>query len=270
MPHAEVDGRKLFYSRRGTGEPLLLIQGMTGNHLHWGEPLLAQLDEQFDTVAYDHRGAGSSDPSGGSFTMADLASDAAGVLDALGWETAHVFGVSMGGMVAQRLALDRPERLRTLALGCTMAGGPTATPTDREVVDTLRRLMLAGQADEATRQGWFFNVSPTYAADPANVEPFREIVRQLPPMGLPMMGLQLQAIGMHDVADQLASITTPTLVMHGELDRILPVANGRLVAEHIPGARLELFEGVGHLFWWERPRETAQFLREHAGVAVAQ
>jgi pimeloyl-ACP methyl ester carboxylesterase len=270
MAHADVDGRKLFYSRRGSGEPLLLIQGMTGNHLHWGEPFVSLLDDHFETVAYDHRGAGNSDPPDGSFSMADLASDAAAVLDAVGWETAHVFGVSMGGMLAQRLALDHPDRLRTLALGCTTAGGATATPTDREVVDTMRRLVMAGQADEAARQSLIFNVSPAFAADRANIEPFREIARQIPPMGLAMMGLQLQAIGTHDVADKLGAITAPTLVLHGELDRILPVANGRLVAERIPGARLEIFGGVGHVFWWERPRETAQLLREHAGVAVTQ
>jgi 3-oxoadipate enol-lactonase len=264
MASAQIDGRNLYYDRRGSGEPLLLIQGMTGNHLHWGEPFRSQLDADFETVVYDHRGAGSSDPAGGPFTMADMASDAVALLDELGWETAHVMGISMGGMVAQHIAIDHPARLRTLTLGCTMAGGRTATPTDPEVVMTMQQLVMAGDPVEAARQAFFFNVSPAFSDVPANIEPFRAINREIPPMGLEMMGMQLMAVGGHDVADRLGSITAPTLVIHGELDRILPVANGRLLAEHIPGARLEILEGVGHMFWWERPGETAGFLRELA------
>src|SRR6266516_6351221 len=124
MPHAAVDGTSLYYERRGDGEPLLLIQGMSGTHLTWGEPFLAALGDDLEMVVYDHRGVGSSGDQGQPVTIAGLADDAAGVLDALGWERAHVLGISMGGMVAQELTLRHPERVGRLVLGCTYPGGP--------------------------------------------------------------------------------------------------------------------------------------------------
>src|ERR1700759_409163 len=117
MPHVTIDGRRLFYERSGNdggGEPLLLIQGMSGTHLAWGGPLMEELDADFDVVVFDHRGIGRSDPVSDPFTIADLARDAVGLLDQLGWDDAHVMGISMGGMVAQELALSVPERIRTL------------------------------------------------------------------------------------------------------------------------------------------------------------
>src|SRR4051794_30472147 len=113
MPTADVaTGPTLNYVRRGAGEPVLLIQGMSGNHLSWGEPFLRELERDFDVVAYDHRGVGRSSRVTDPFTIVDLAEDAAALLDTLGWETAHVLGISMGGMVAQELALRHPQRIR--------------------------------------------------------------------------------------------------------------------------------------------------------------
>ena len=111
MPTATVNAAELYYERRGVGEPLLLIQGMSGTHLSWGEPFLAALERAgFDTLAYDHRGIGRSARWREPFTIAELAADAAGLLEAVGWSSAHVLGISMGGMVAQELALAHPER----------------------------------------------------------------------------------------------------------------------------------------------------------------
>src|SRR5689334_3317438 len=103
MAHLTVNGFELFHQRRGSGEPLLLIQGMSGTHLSWGEPFVQDLERSFDVIAYDHRGIGRSSPVTDPFTIGDLAEDAAGLLDALGLESAHVLGISMGGMIAQEL-----------------------------------------------------------------------------------------------------------------------------------------------------------------------
>src|SRR5919197_6681477 len=100
---------ELSYFRRGQGEPLLLIMGMGGHHRMWREEFLALLEPHFDVVAYDHRGIGESDRAEGPFSVADLADDVAGLIAALGWERAHVFGISLGGMVAQELVLRHPE-----------------------------------------------------------------------------------------------------------------------------------------------------------------
>jgi pimeloyl-ACP methyl ester carboxylesterase len=133
MATASVNATELHYVRRGSGEPLLLVQGMSGTHASWGEPFLAALDAAgLESVAYDHRGIGFSARWRRPFTLVDLAEDAAGLLDELGWETAHVLGISMGGMVAQELALRHPGRLRSLAWAArTRAGRGACSPHQR-------------------------------------------------------------------------------------------------------------------------------------------
>ncbi len=263
MSHLTVGGRRLFHQRRGSGhEPLLLIQGMSGTHLSWGEPFVDGLAEDFDVVAYDHRGIGRSDRVDGPFTIRHLAEDAAGLLDELGWETAHVLGISMGGMVAQELALAHPERIRTLTLGCTYCGGGSQLAS----AETLARLsagFASGDRERAIRTGFEVNVSPAFAAQPGAWETFRAMAKSLP-APIPVIMLQMQAIAGHDTSKRLPSLDVPTLVVHGDLDGMLPVANGRMIASLIPGARLEVLEGVGHMFWWEQPERSAALIRAHA------
>jgi pimeloyl-ACP methyl ester carboxylesterase len=269
MPHAEVAGRNLHYVREGEGEPLLLIQGLSGNHMHWGDDFLGLLHPHFDVIAYDHRGIGHSDPAGGPFTIADLADDAAGLLDALDIESAHVLGISMGGMTAQELALRHPEKVRTLALGCTYAGGADSAMTDPAVIQRLGELFMTGRIDEALRYGFEVNVSPAFAQDPARFEMVKEIAGQLPST-LDLLMLQVQAVAGHDTSDRLGEIEAPTLVIHGTVDQMLPVSNAHAIAARIPGARLEILEDVGHAFWWERPEESARFVRELASGASVE
>jgi pimeloyl-ACP methyl ester carboxylesterase len=267
VPSAEINGHELFFDRRGSGEPLLLIQGMTGNHLHWGEPFLSRLDPDFEAIYYDHRGIGRSAPVAEPFSIGDLADDAVALLDLLEIESAHVMGISMGGMTAQELVLRHPERVRTLVLGCTTAGGPDSSPPDPVVVQRLGELFMAGRVGEAMTEGFRFNVSPEFADDERNVAIFRDIATELP-MDLQIMWAQLQAVSSHDTAARLAEIEAPTLIVHGSVDRILPVANAHHLARLMPDARLEIFEGVGHLFWWERPDRSAELVRERAAAGA--
>ncbi|MBI5104336.1 MAG: alpha/beta fold hydrolase [Solirubrobacterales bacterium] len=257
----------LNFVRRGEGEPLLLIQGMSGTHLSWGEPFLEDLARDFDVVAYDHRGVGRSPRLDGPFTIRDLADDAAGLLDALGWERAHVLGISMGGMVAQELALTHGDRVSTLALGCTYCGGQGAALAAPEVGQALAAGMTSGDRDLALETMWRYNVSSAFAANAANFPVFKEMALALP-VAVPVIMLQMQAIMGHDTSGRLPSLDVPTLVVHGDEDQMLPVANGRLIASLVPGARLEVLEGVGHLFWWEQPERSAALVREHALAAV--
>lgn len=268
MTHLTVGGRRLFHQRSGTGsEPLLLIQGMSGTHLSWGEPFLEGLAEDFDVVAYDHRGIGRSDPVTAPFTIKELAEDAAGLLDELGWETAHVAGISMGGMVAQELALAHPERIRTLTLGCTYCGGPGSELAPPETLAKLGAGFQSGDRELAIRTGFEVNVSPEFAARPGAYETFREMAKALP-APLPVIMLQMQAIGGHDTSARLPSLDVPTLVIHGDLDAMLPVGNGRLIASLIPSSALEVLSGVGHVFWWEKPGKSAELIRAHALAAA--
>jgi 3-oxoadipate enol-lactonase len=268
MSHLTVAGRRLFHQRRGAGEPLLLIQGMSGTHLAWGEPFVADLERDFDVVAYDHRGIGRSDRVDDPFSIADLAEDAAGLLDELGWERAHVLGISMGGMVAQELALRHPGRVRTLALGCTYCGGPGSALAPQATLEKLGAGMMSGDRELAIRNGFEVNVSPAFAAAEGNYEPFRAMAKSLP-APVPVIMLQMQAIAAHDTSGRLPSLELPALVVHGDRDEMIPVDNGRLIASLIPGARLEVLEGVGHMFWWEQPVRSAELVRAHALAARA-
>ena len=266
MSHLTVGGRRLFHQRRGAGEPLLLIQGMSGTHLAWGEPFLTGLEADFDVVAYDHRGIGRSDRVEEPFTIAELAADAAGLLDELGWPSAHVLGISMGGMVAQELALAHPDRIRTLTLGCTYCGGEGSSLAPQSTLEKLSAGMLSGDRELAIRNGFEVNVSAAFAADAANYDAFRAMAKSLP-APVPVIMLQMQAIAGHDTSARLPSLDVPALVIHGDADAMIPVQNGRKIASLIPGARLEVLEGVGHMFWWERPARSAELLRQRALVA---
>jgi 3-oxoadipate enol-lactonase len=268
MAMLPVEGTELHYERRGAGEPLLLVQGMTGHSLHWGEPFLTALERDFELVLYDHRGVGRSAPFDAPFTIADLAADAAELIEALEIERAHVLGISMGGMIAQELALTAPERVETLTLGCTYCGGEGSRFTDDAIVQDIAAAILSGDAERKIRTGWSYNVSREYAVGEGNLERFTEVA-ELYPVPLPVVIAQVQAILAHDTSARLAQIVAPTLVVHGTEDQLLPVSNGELVAGLIPDARLELLEGVGHLFFWEQPERAAQLIAEHVAAARA-
>jgi 3-oxoadipate enol-lactonase len=264
MHHADVDGLRLHYLRRGEGEALLLIQGMSGTHLSWGEPFEAALaGAGLELITYDHRGVGHSTPVAQGFSITRLADDAAGLLDALGLDRVHVLGISMGGMVAQELAVRHPQRLRSLTLGCTYCGGPEGRLAGEEVASGLAQALMSGDQERALRAGYEFNVSQAFAADTANYEPFRTMATALP-VPVAVIMLQLQAIQGHDTSARLPGLEVPTLVIHGTEDRMLPFANGELIARLVPGARLERLEGVGHMFWWEQPEHSARLVAEHA------
>jgi len=265
MPLARVGEIELSYERAGLGPPLLMIMGMSGTFDHWSAAFLAELRADFETIVYDHRGVGDSSRLVGAITIAQLAEDAAGLLTALELDSAHVLGISMGGMVAQELALNHPERIRALALGCTYCGGEGSSLTSEEVMRRLAEGMASGERERAIRTGWEVNVSPEFAADEQAYARFLEIgLRRAVPVEVIMQ--QMRAITEHDTSARLPEIALPTLVIHGTLDQMLPVQNGRMIAGLIPDSHLEIFEGVGHLFFWERPERSAELVRAHAAV----
>jgi 3-oxoadipate enol-lactonase len=265
VPKLPVAGTELHYERRGSGEPLVLIQGLGGHGVHWGEPFLAELEGDFELVVFDNRGAGQSGSPSADFTIADLASDTLEVLDALEIEHAHVLGISMGGMVAQELALRAPERVLTLTLGCTSPGGTQAKTTAQEIVQELTAAVFSGDKERMLRTGFEIVVSPEFAADPVNYAAFEAIARQHP-ADLQLLMSQYAALNGHDAYARLRGLEVPTLVIHGTADRMLEAINGDLIASLVPGARLELLDGVGHLFFIEEPARSAALIREHAAA----
>ena len=267
MSLVAFEGIELDVERSGSGPPLLLIMGMSGTALHWGEPFLAELRRDFELIAFDHRGVGASTrlESNGALTIAQMAKDASGLLSALGIERADVLGISMGGMIAQELALAHPEQVRTLGLGCTYCGGPGSALSSPAVVQRLGEAMMSGDRERALRVGFELNVSPGFAAGSGAFEQFREIAMRRA-VAVDVIMAQLQACSAHDTQSRLRGLEVPTTVVHGTLDEMLPVENGRLIASLIPGARLEVLEGIGHLYFWEQPERSAEIVREQVAV----
>ena len=265
MPVIQAGEVELSYERSGTGPPLLLIMGMSGTAQHWGEPFLAPLRGHFETIVYDHRGVGESSRLEGPVTIAQMAADAAALLVALEVDSAHVLGISMGGMIAQELALAHPERVRTLTLGCTYCGGEGSALSSPEVMRKLGEGMMSGDRALALRAGWEVNVSESMAADEEAFERFLAI-GSANAVAIRVVMAQMQACAAHDTSARLGALEMPVLVVHGTEDQLLPVQNGRVIASRIPGARLEILEGVGHLFFWERPELSAELVRTHAAI----
>ncbi|HET8565779.1 MAG TPA: alpha/beta hydrolase [Solirubrobacterales bacterium] len=263
MPTVRTPAADLHVERSGSGDPLLLIQGMSGTHVSWGEPFLAPLREQFEVIAFDNRGIGLSGPVDGPFTIKEMAEDTAALLGELGLESVHVVGISMGGMIAQELALAHPDRLRSLTLGCTYCGGSGSQLMPEENARKLLGGMSSGDRDKAIRAAYEVNLSPAFRAEESRYAAFHEMATTVP-AAKETIELQVQAIFGHDTSGRIGEIATPALVVHGTADGVLPYANGELISSLMPSARLETLEGVGHMFWWEQPEVSASLIREHA------
>jgi len=266
MALVENQGAKIYWDEQGLGEPVLLIMGLAYPSQMWyrTRPLLAS---RYRTLVLDNRGIGRSDIPPGPYPIALMASDANAVLEAAGIESAHVFGVSMGGMIAQEFALQYPARVRSLILGCTAAGGPAAVRAEPEAIQMLmrREKMSPEQAAEAAVP---FIYDPTTAR--ARIDEDLAIRRPWfpSPEGY---AAQLQGILGWESYSRINQIVAPTLVIHGESDRLIPPGNAILIAERIPGAKLVMIPHASHLFLTDQTevshRAILQFLKEHAGSA---
>ncbi len=243
---------KLAWDRRGNGAPLLLIHGL--GYARWGwEPVLPELAEQFDVILFDNRGIGESDAPPGPYTVAEMAADAVQVLDETGVARAHVVGTSLGGMIAQELALAHPERVDRLVLACTTPGGQKAHPMPQVTVALMAE---AATLEPAVALRRFVE----NALAPATVEAHPEIVEQIMAHRLATAqqpaawAAQASAGATFDAYDRLGGLAAPTLVQHGDEDVVVDPRNADLLVELLPDARLERVPG-GHLFFWEAPEQ---------------
>src|SRR5690349_988140 len=180
MPSVNAGSTELRYERSGSGEPLLMIQGMSATRLAWGRPFLEELERSFECIAFDNRGMGESGQAELPFTIADLAADTAGLLDALGLDTVHVLGISMGGMIAQELALAHPGRIRTLTIGASYCGGPGSTLMAPEDLQLLGAAVASGDRNQVFRAMWEINLSPGFREDESRYALFTEMAAALP------------------------------------------------------------------------------------------
>jgi 3-oxoadipate enol-lactonase len=264
-----ADGTHRTVLELGEGEPFLLIHGLSGTHAHWGLPFLERLVAAGRRViTVNHIGVAGSSRSREQFSIVDLADAQAAALDALGITgPIDVLGISMGGMTAQELTLRHPERVRSLVLGCTTAGGTAATWMAQSDMAGLVSALQSGDSGQALRASWGINVSRTFAEERTDrFEEFSEATMQHR-VTLRILSEQMQAIGTHDTVGRLERIAVPTTVAHGTEDLLLPYPNGLEVVRAIPGATLETFDGAGHLFFWEDPARAAEVALETSARA---
>ena len=233
--------------------PTVVLFPSLGSTLEMWEPQVAPLAERFRVVRVDPRGHGGSPVPPGPYTMAELADDAIAVLDAAGEWAAHVYGVSLGGMIAQAIALRHPTRVRSLVLGATTPGGPRAVLADRDTLAFFER-RAAMPPEEAVWASVPYNYAARTRAHHAQ-RIGEDIVQRLRfPFAVEPYRAQLAAAFGHDVHEELGRIAVPTLVVHGEADRMVPPANARLLAEAIPGAQVRLYPETGHLYFTDEPQ----------------
>jgi pimeloyl-ACP methyl ester carboxylesterase len=255
MPRVRVNGIDLYFEEHGEGDPLLLIMGWGGNAYTWN-PQLPGLAQRYRVIVFDNRGAGRSSAPEEPYTIAQMAEDALALLDALDIASAPVFGISMGGMIAQEVALKRPDRVEALILGCTTPGGKRAAGA-RELLKDIQTFQGTVGEDGPDLE-WFSEflkrlwTHRALARSDRNLQDFILSMIRYPP---PTHGLRNQAtaIAQHDAYDRLTEIRQETLVMTGDKDGLIDYENSFILAGRIPNADLRIFRGLKHAFHLEQP-----------------
>jgi pimeloyl-ACP methyl ester carboxylesterase len=255
VPYVQLQDIQLSYriygrKRNPADLPLLLIAGLGFATWSWFKqaPVLAT---QRQVIVFDNRGSGQSEKPRRSYSVATLADDAAGLLDRLGVERAHVLGASLGGFVAQELALRYPERVGRLILCCTSFGGPGHVPMNWPALMATMGWGALSQR-QAVRRGLAVATSDAYrATHPDELEQIARW-RQNDQLAHSDYVLQLMAGARFDASPRAHTIAAPTLIVHGADDQVVPIENARRLAEAIPGAQLRIFENAGHLVFIEQ------------------
>ena len=244
MPHADVNGQRLYYEIHGEGDPLLIVMGLAGDLLAWA-PQIPAWAERFRVIAVENRDVGRSSYADGPYEIADMAADTLAVADAVGLDAFHLLGLSMGGAIAQTMALEAPERVRTLTLCVTWGGsGPYGQARSRVVGEQVSRMSPEQLVDFLMLQ----TMSEEFYADADGVAWLRRMILSNPnPQTSDGFLRQFEACGRFDVRDRLEEIEIPTHVIGAAHDVMVPPWKSAELAELIPGAKLTMLENAPHL-----------------------
>jgi len=254
MPHVKVNDINMYYRVVGDGFPLVAIMGLAGNSDWWPRGFVEQLGRHYQVILFDNRGAGRTDAPESEYSIPMMARDTAGLMAALGIKKAHVMGLSMGGMIAQEIALLFPEAVDQLVLGCTNCGPLHSIPPTAETLQTLAESITS---PEKTLDLVF---PPRFVAE--NPEKVQEFVSRIAIAPMPPGPFQRQigAVAAFDSFERLPEITAQTLVLTGDLDVLIPPENSQIIARHIPNAELITIPGAGHLFIDQYPEQVLEIL----------
>ncbi|MBI5966047.1 MAG: alpha/beta fold hydrolase [Chloroflexi bacterium] len=250
MPKAQSNGIELYYEIQGAGQPLVLISGL-GYPLWQWHKMVPFLAEHFQVITFDNRGVGQSDKPAGPYTAQMLAADTAGLLDALGIEKAIIAGHSMGGFIAQAMALDFPQKVAKLILCSTNFGGPHHVPVTAEAMKVLTDVT----SDALTRFKNGLSVSTAPDWSEKNPEMIEEWVKWRIANPIDPAPYQAQlAIGLGLLTeaaafeDKLPRLNVPTLILFGAHDKVVPPENASLLVEKISGSKVAILPNAGHFF----------------------
>jgi pimeloyl-ACP methyl ester carboxylesterase len=244
-----VDGARLYWEASGEGDPLLLIQGLGFSGAMWYR-LLPALETRHRVIRYDGRGIGRSEVAPGPYTIERMAADAVAVLDAAGAETAHVFGCSLGGIVAQEVAISYPDRVRALILCCTHPAGQDAVWPDPKVME-----MLQSRSSLSPEESIRASVDVGYApgTDRARIEEDIRLRLEIPTSAEGYQNQLLGGLGYPGTKSRLPGVTAPTLVVTGDQDHMVPPANASILADAIPDSRVVVIPDSGHVVFTDQP-----------------
>lgn len=262
MPYANVNDITLYYEVHGEdGSPLVMIHGYGGMIASWSPALLDRLCAHHRVILLDNRGSGRSDKPTAPYMMANFAADVAGLLDVLQIDRAHVLGASLGGMIAQHVAIRYPARVDRLILACTAMAGPNSPHMVAPAPGMLEQLTKPPSGDLAQdlRDSWPLNYTPVFIQTQRDLlEGLVQAMVAYPPTPAYALQLQLDAIFQtHDTYTALPQLTCPTLILAGTADKLIPVENARRLAHVIPHAQLITYPSLGH-----------GFLEEHTAPAA--
>jgi pimeloyl-ACP methyl ester carboxylesterase len=268
VPQVEANGQTLYYEDQGDGDPLVCVMGLATDSVAW-IPQLKAFTARHRTITFDNRDVGRSSAAEGDYEIADMAQDALALVDALGLERFHLLGLSMGGAIAQEMALAAPERVRTLTLAVTYARAGAWARRNGELWTARSKSM---SREDRVDELMLLTMSEDFFEDDARVEWLRNAILGNPhPQPVEAFARQLAASRRHDAADRLGSLSMPVHVIGAERDLLVPVWKSQQLAELIPGARLTVIAGAPHGANLERAEEFNEavlgFIAEQAPAA---